>query len=53
MSLVNIVGRKIKCLVVARLNGKIDLFNNYEDLSNLKPVTLLGHNSSIADIGLS
>jgi hypothetical protein len=38
---------------VARLNGMIDIFNSYEDLSNLKPVALLGHNSSIADIGFS
>lgn len=52
-SLINIVGRKVKCLVITRLNGNIDVFNSYEDLYNLKPVTLLGHNSSIADIGLS
>lgn len=43
----------MKCLVVTRINGNIDIFNNYEDLSNFKPVTLLGHNSWIADISIT
>jgi hypothetical protein len=48
--LVSIVGRKVKCLVITRIDGNIDIFNNYEDLSNFKPMTLIAHNSWIADI---
>ena len=49
-SLVNVMGRRVKCLVVTRINGNIDIFNNFKDLSNCKPMTLMGHNSWIADI---
>lgn len=44
-----IVGCQVKALVTARKDGKIYLWNNYEELSNHNFLTLDAHTSPIAD----